>query len=210
MNIEGTKHEKAVLVVMAYIIGFTSGFIAFGISGGMSAKEYKMDSNMPTMEFPPMGEYTPPTENPPMDTTIPADADDITMPAGEVVSYEDGKLYAMVGDERFVLSISNSIMPRENVEGFSTQGIHENLPAYVASADSNYVYFCEQQGSTPECTHFVFDVTSNIIQFVSVDGEKLVTDNSVATEATWGTTGLTVAGYTSIDPTMPWKLAPTE
>ncbi|MFM2423796.1 MAG: hypothetical protein RLZZ70_183 [Candidatus Parcubacteria bacterium] len=208
MNLEGTKHEKAVLVVITYIIGFTSGFIAFGVGNSFADKQHSMDAYVPVTQLPPADEYTPPTSNPPaMDDEPMIDA--ATTTTTDIVSYVDGKLYAQVGEEQFVLSISNSVMTGDNVEGFSTQGIHEELPAYAASADNAFIYFCEQQSSDESCTHFVFDTKANVIQFVNVDGEKLVTPNDVAKSAAWSPAGLQIGEYTSATADTPWLMTNT-
>jgi hypothetical protein len=203
MNIEGTKHEKAVLVVITYIIGFTSGFIAFGVSDSWKKPTAVPATVDAALFIPPPAEYTAPTSNPPTEEAATSSA--VTTDA-DVVSYVDGKLYAQVGEEQFVLSISNSVMPTENVEGFSTQGIHEELPAYAANSDESYVYFCEQQSSEETCTNFVFDTKANIIQFVSIDGEKLITPNDVAKGAKWSPLGLKIGEYVSTSADEPWIL----
>ncbi len=195
MNLEGTKHEKAVLIVLAYIIGLTSGFIGFGISNHFSGETMEVAV---APDFIPEG-YIPPTGNPPGDT-------DATETTEEVARYEDGKLYAYVNGDRFVLSLSNEVMPVENVEGFATQGIHKKLPVYSASDDKRFVYFCEQQTDADECTHFIFDANENVIQPVSVDGQKFITTISEALTAAWNGDTITIGQYSSASVATPWKL----
>ncbi|MFM2339429.1 MAG: hypothetical protein RLZZ360_65 [Candidatus Parcubacteria bacterium] len=199
MNLEGTKHEKAVLVVLAYIIGLTSGFIGFGVT---QAGSQALESTTPNA-FIPEG-YTPP------DTPPPSDESAATAGGGEVARYEDGKLYAYVHGDRFVLSLSNEVMPVENVEGFATQGIHKKIPTYSSSADGNFVHFCEQQTDADECTHFIFDATENVIQPVSFDGKKFITTISDALTAAWNGDTITIGSYSSAAAITPWKLQATE
>ncbi len=194
MNLEGTKHEKAVLVVIAYIIGFTSGFIAFGITN----KDVTPVLSEPTPAFVP-SDYTPPTENPP-------EFEEAPVATEEIVSYEEGKLYAKVGAEKFVLSLQSNIMPKENVEGFSTQGIHESVPAYLASTDNKYIYFCEQQTADLNCTNFIFDSVNNVIQPVSFAGERLIITNEEAAAVRFEDGLLVVGEKRSISSEAPWKL----
>lgn len=199
MNLEGTKHEKAVLIIVAYIIGFTSGFIAFGLSA-----LYQSNANLaalPTDFTPQATPYTPPTSNPPADS----ESDDVA-----VASYSDGKLYATIGAEKFVLSISDEVMPNDNVEGFSTQGIHIGLPAFSTSSDGRFIHFCEQKTAEDSCMHFVFDATSNLIQFVAVDGTKLSTSLEEAEAVEWNGNILSIGNYRSIDGNSPWEVANTE
>ena len=214
MNLEGTKHEKAVLVVISFIIGFTCAFIAFGLNEHhyfdyrfkQHDDDMRFDTVAPSRLMPDGSVYTPPTGNPPSNKPAPTDtpADDAS--SSEPVSYVDGKLFAQVGEDRYVLSIQSSEMPNKDVKGFSTQGIHEALPAYKASPDGAYVYFCEQQTKSPECTNLVFDTKSRVIQFVTVDGKKLITPDTDAVAAAWDGNSLTIGTYKSATVDTPWKL----
>lgn len=210
MDIEGTRHEKAVLVVISFIIGFTCGLIAFGLRPSTTTEmvsEPTVELMMPPVDMaaPAVIEgYEPPTENPPDYTP----AEDEVVPATtEPVTYEDGKLYANVGDERFLLSLRTDIMTDPNVEGFATQGLHEALPVYSASPDGQFVHFCEQQTTEPECTHFVFSVADTAIHFVSNNGEKVTTPVDQALNSYWSEAGLVVDTLTSASPVTPWEMA---
>jgi hypothetical protein len=167
MDLEGTKHEKAVLVVISFIIGFTCGLITFGINDARQPTLVYDDVYVPMDETPTAAPpldfegYEAPTGNPPSDEM---DTDAGDMPTSdEPVSYENGRLYAKVGEERFVLSLRSDVMEVDNVEGFATQGLHQDLPAYSASPSGEYIYFCEQQTADPECTNFVFDTKAGMV-----------------------------------------------
>lgn len=198
MNLEGTKHEKAVLVVLAYIIGLTSGFIGFGIAQHYAAEPAMAE---PTT-FIPEG-YTPPPGPPPSEEAAMSTSE-------EVARYEDGKLYAYVHGDRYVLSLSNEVMPVENVEGFATQGIHEKIPTYSTSPDGRFVYFCEQQTEADECAHFIFDAEADVIQPVQVDGKKFITSVSDALTAAWQGDTITIGTYSSAAAATPWMLKALE
>lgn len=200
MNLEGTKHEKAVLILIAYIIGFTSSFIAFGVM-----QPHEAPAVLESTTVWPEG-YTPPTEQPPIDETV----SDASVESTNIASYEDGKLYATVQGERYVLSLSNDIMDATNVEGFATQGIHEALPTYSASDDGRFIHFCEQQTPADSCTHFVFDASRSVIQPVSLEGKSFITSVNEALSTVWNGDALRIAQYASVSQAEPWKLAPTE
>jgi hypothetical protein len=200
MNLEGTKHEKAVLVVIAYIIGFTSSFIAFGVM-----EQYQAPAVLETTETWPEG-YMPPTEQPPLDEAVSTEES----PTNSMAVYEEGKLYATVAGERYVLSLSNDIMDVTNVEGFATQGIHENIPTFSASNDSRFVHFCEQQTEADACTHFIFDAGRNVIQPVSLNGQSFITTISEALSTVWNNDTLTIANYASVSEAEPWKMVTIE
>jgi hypothetical protein len=212
MDLEGTRHEKAVLVVVSFIIGFTCGLIAFGL-GNRGTEDYLV-SDAPLMVAVPaipaemdavpseITGYEPPTENPPAyeDSTDSSQDQEETQP----VSYEEGKLYANVGDERFLLSLRTDIMGDSNVEGFSTQGLHEALPAYSAAPSGQFVHFCEQQTAEPVCTHFVFAADTNTIYFVSQDGAKVITPVDEAMNVYWQGDTLTIGTMQSASVATPW------
>lgn len=195
MNLEGTKHEKAVLIVLAYIIGITSGFIGFGVTQNV-AEEEVATTTIEGTSFIPEGYSSPDTE-PPTDSNV---------QNNEVASYVDGKLYAFVHGESYVLSLSTGIIDSENVEGFSTQGIHKSIPTYSASADGRFVHFCEQQSDADECTHFIFDAEENLIQPVSFSGKRFITNISEALTAAWNGDTITIGMYSSAAAATPWKL----
>ncbi len=198
MNLEGTKHEKAVIIIVAYIIGFTSCFIAFGITGVM--KPVTVPDMMMPVAVTPEG-YEGPKENPPENME-----DAVVASAASTASYEDGKLYATVKGERYVLSLHTDVMKTENVEGFATQGIHANLPTYSTSPDGRFVHFCEQQTDEDACSHFLFDADRNVIQPMSVDGERLITSAAVAVSSAWNGDMLAIGTYTSASSEAPWKM----
>jgi hypothetical protein len=89
---------------------------------------------------------------------------------------------------------------------FENQGLHVDIPAYIASPDNKFVYFCEQPAKTDSCNSFVFDVEKNVIEYVSVDGKKLTTTGAVAKTASWSEKGLTIDGKTSAEATAPAAL----
>ncbi len=207
MDIEGTKHEKAVLIVVAYIIGLTSGFIAFGVTPNTPPTLVDVTGEATAvMGVNPDGStYVPPSENPPMDE---GSADQAAAPTGDTIAaYEDGRLYATVRGERFVLSLHTDVMANDNVEGFSTQGIHTDLPAYQASPDGKYVYFAEKHSEADECSNFIFDTERNVIQPMSLDGKRFTSPCVMTKSFVWNDQGAEVGIYRSVSAATPWKLA---
>ena len=198
LNIEGTKHEKAVLVILSYVSGFTAGFIIFGMSALSSARPVESV----IYEVPP-----------PTDVSINM-VDEVAAPVEpeapaltEEVLYKDGRLMANVNGASVLLSAQLATVDAETAKTFANQGVHQAIPKYQASDDANFVYYCEQHSEADSCMNFVYDVENQLIQYVTVDGKKLVSNAVTAQTATWNNNMLTIGTATSIDATAPWKLA---
>ncbi len=186
----GTKHEKTVLIILSYIIGFTSGLMAVNLFS------YSAPIHEPIM-IEAMVDNTEsealevPTQNPVSE--VPA-----VEPVGEIVTYVDGRLYATVGDSKVVLSINVDNLGEEVPEEFVSQGTHISEPFYLSSPDGLYVYFCEQQSTDESCVSYVYDTTSSLIQPVTALSQKIDVSNEEASSATWSEGSLQVGSFVSV------------
>jgi len=182
----GIRHEQAVLVVMAYIVGFVTAFIAFGISESNKAlplTNYKTDNHISANQV-----------------AEAADADVVEVTHSDnKVSYEDGMLQVHnVYDNPIVLSVDVSLMPElaEDPQ-FSDQGVHQSLTQYGVSQDGNYVYFCEQMVQPDTCRSFVYDITEDLITPLTFSGDGAEIAVADAATARWSNGVLQIAEYTS-------------
>lgn len=203
LDIEGTKHEKVVIIVLAYVMGFTAGFICFGVGGPKFI--HRAETGVPTQaatmttnEVAPTGEA--------MQTPEPVPAEEIAVASPTnttsnetAATYTDGKLQIAIGTNTFLLSMKVNDLDNVDTSEFKNQGSHVAIPAYLVSPDNKYVYFCEQKTTEDICNSFIFDVSANAITYVSVDGKKLTTTAATAKAATWTTAGLSIDGKTSIE-----------
>jgi|GEM_PF-2346616 len=209
LDIEGTKHEKVVLVVLSYVIGFTAGFICFGV-----AQSFRHDNREEGLVSQVAFEVVPavpvnPTPNPSADqsnlatngTVVDAVTDSSTG-----VTYTDGKLQVHKNGDTYLLSMKSSHLSASVQSSFKNQGMHLDVPVYSLSPDNKYVYFCEQQTTEDSCNSFVFDIEKNVIEYVTVDGKKFSSPAAVAKTATWSEKGLTIEGKSSADATAPAAL----
>jgi hypothetical protein len=213
MDMEGTKHEKAVIVVLAYIVGFTSGFIAFGVTQpdlqSIAPIEMPLETGLPTETVPVTSDGTklPMTDTAP---TAGATENDYTVPKyteGTHVYYENGRLFLSVDGNVSLLSIERNRMAANVTEFFRTQGSHVAIPHYALSPDNKFVYFCEQQGDADSCVSFIYDVTAQTIQFVVDNGEKVTLTAAEAKTGRFDGATLVIGLQQSTDPTTPWKVA---
>jgi hypothetical protein len=206
--LEGTKHEKAVLVLLAYIIGLTSGFIGFGINNfyqnesKFSTKhQQKMmedfDYAAPVLRTTDKVGYFPPTGQPPQD------GEEVNL-----VHYENGQLTVSTNDGPIVLSVHVDQLGDNIPELLALQGHHVEPPVYVVSPGGRYVYFCEQHLGVNGCTNLLFDKEAISIQYVQVRNEKLISPVSLAASAYWAAEGLSLGEFISESISTPWKLVP--
>jgi hypothetical protein len=206
LDIEGTKHEKVVIIVLAYVMGFTAGFICFGIS----AKFNNAVAPVPLVSVAAPQAVEPTESTPTADATEPATVEETVAasPAANnlgvaSVTYTEGKLQAGIGANTYLLSMKTDSLDSTEKAEFKKQGTHTDIPAYSVSPDNNWIFFCEQQTTDDSCNAFMFDVANNVIKYVSADGKKLSVTAAVAKAATWSDKGFTLDGKTSTDATNP-------
>lgn len=201
---EGTKHEKAVLVVLSYIVGITSGFIAFGLTQNTSALQ-TISPNIIIEETPQTpvasdnmeSEFSKPNEMP------------LEIPSANPVqvTYQDGRLIVDVNGATQILSVERSRLNQEAASYFTKQGMHTIEPIFVLSPDNNFVYFCEQAATTDVCQSLVYDIKNEMINYVSNNGVKVALTRAEAQQVSWQGS-LLVSGTNSSDSTAtPWLLS---
>ncbi len=197
MNLEGTKHEKALLVILAYIVGMTSGFIAFGLT----QDNYQATEAQPIFQTEELTEMTS-SEDTANEPAIPDKIDTVT-----AVDYVDGRLQLHFAGETSLLSVEKSQLTAEVITTFSNQGAHVAVPAYTLSPDKKFLYFCEQHSNVDSCNNFVYDIYNKNIHYITTNNTKITTTNEQAKSAVWTSEGkLTILDQLSIDTNIPWKL----
>lgn len=189
---EGSRHEKAALVLASYVIGFTTAFILYAQITTNAEESYFIStpSAMPAAVV----------------QATPAD----TVPAAEVsgmVSYQDGRLTVTRNDESVLLSFNPETSGlRANTTDLG-QGFHYDTPVYRVSPNNDFVFFCEKQDVTKDaCLGFVYSVDTQTIHPVTKNGAPVLVSRSSANSATWSNSGLTVGSAVSLDAATPWEL----
>jgi len=179
---EGTRHEKAILIVAAYVIGFTSAFIAFGLSNTQVSE--------PQISFINKLEASPSSQS--------------SASVASVVLRDDG-LYLVTGETDRLLSAKRSILGEETSKALP--GFFENMIDAEASRDGRFVYFCEQLTQEAEnCDPYVYAVETDALYHVKKDGNDLypIVSNH---ESMWvNDSVLVVNGVSSEDVNKPWLL----
>ena len=195
---EGTKHEKAVLVILSYVSGFTAGFIVFGLVN-LAPLNTTAVMTEPMVEE--VSVIAPETQM--TDDVVVAEA---AIPAREV-EYIDGRLMANANGASVLLSAQLATVDAETAKAFANQGVHEAIPNYATSEDGSYIYYCEQHSTADLCTNFIYSVSTGMIQYVTIDGKKAISTSAEAKLAYFEGTSLHLGTAVSMDTNTPWKLA---
>ncbi len=192
---EGTRHERAALVGVAYFLGFLTTFIWLGYNSVAT-------STAPTISAvsQPAAALSAVTE-----TTSEAGSQDQVAPG--VVTYTNGVLeVSALGGSR-TLSFNVEGSEGEVATEFAKQGTHVGTLAYVASPTAEYVFFCEQKSQDANtCSPFVYDVLSDTIYRVTKDGDRVDLLTGAAKAVTWSENSLIVGEETSASTAKPWAL----
>lgn len=184
MHMEGTRHEKVLLIVLAYIIGFTTAFIAFGFGNQRSA----------SIDLP---AYTPR-----------ANAEDSSDALkASVVFKEDGVYVVTSRYDRILSADKNALSSNVLTSIGESAGFHYRVIDAEASRDAKFVYYCEQLSEASETCHpYVYSVDMDAVFPVKLSGEKVeyvVIDHVSA----WMEDGALMIGSTvSADVSRPWEL----
>ncbi|MBY0538393.1 hypothetical protein K2P47_03260 [Patescibacteria group bacterium] len=199
LNIEGTKHEKAVLVILSYVVGFTAGFIVFGVtqSSPLESAPIINVTEAPAAEMVTGVPEVSTTETPELETSD----------MSQQVMYTGGRLMANSNGASVLLSAQIQTVDPETAKDLASQGVHESLPQYLASDDGNFIYYCEQHSGEDTCVNFIYQVSDQSIKYVTADGVKLRSTPMDAKAAYWEGATLVIGANRSMTPDTPWKLS---
>jgi len=174
---EGTRNEKVVILIAAYVIGFVTAYIAFGVT------QLQRDVQL--------------VQVPVVHTASVSDA--ATNDATRLTVSNEGLVLIAKSDETLL-----SLRVEDNSD---MDGAHVALTDYSMSHNEEYAYFCEESTfNTETCKPFVYSVANNIVYPVKVNDEKTMFEVS-GQKASWSPEGNLVTPLgTSQDPNSPWKL----
>lgn len=171
------KHEQIVIVCLAYIIGFTTAYIAFALS----------DTDRAIDAEPPVAPAS--HSAPKADARTHAEA---AMTAEGLVLLKDGQ-------ER-VLAARVPAGTETDIDGF-----HYDDVAILVSPNGQYVHYCAVVKEDGTCTHLLYSVAEDKVYQVYNGAGALVSDIALAGTSKWRPDGsLEVASAVSADPATPW------
>ncbi len=180
---EGHRHEKVAIVICAYIIGFTTAFIGFGVN------------SLQKKEVP----YVPVQAN----ATKEIQKNVVTS-----ISFGDDGLYAVTPAGNILLSVNKSALEASVIGATRNSGYYFAIVDAEASRDGKFVYFCEQlMENDTTCDPYVYDLQGDILHKVSQNGEAISSDVKTHASA-WDENGmLSLNGNQSVSNAKPWELA---
>lgn len=191
---EGSRHERVVLVIVSYVIGFITAFIAYSVS---------TSSNEPSQPvfvvYEVANEY---------DYKKFADESNEATEVFTEVLYQDGRLLVKRGAELLLVSLNpdEAGFPSNALAG-EPQGHHVTEPTYELAPDGNKLFFCEQKSTSEDvCSSFILDVQERVVRPVKVAGEPLRITPEEAKEAVWDGNKLALYDLASVDESQPWNL----
>ena len=194
---EGSRHERAALVIISYFIGALTVFI-WAASQQLNAPAVSMQSAA-------VVRAVLPTDTNSADESI-ADTTEHAVLAKPFVQYVDGVLEVNHQNGVRVLSFSGDIGDDAD-PSFADQGRHVGELPYVVSPADDFVFFCEVKSlSNDTCKPFIYDTLADTIYPVRKDGERVEIFIAAAKEATWTATGFTLGGVTAKTAVKPWQL----
>jgi hypothetical protein len=196
-ELEGTKHEKAVLVILAYIIGITSGYIAFAVPGKLTQNALSDNTYYPASEVMMSDEVGGDYEGYVLGEEAHSD---------EFVYYTNNRLFVQAQSGRMLLSVHVNEFGDTLGEEFANQGTHVAEPIFATDEAEKNVFFCEFRDSATSCLAYVYSDEDTVIRPVVVDNEHLVLTRDEASAANWEGGVLSVNGYNS-DAQQPWLLS---
>jgi hypothetical protein len=189
---EGTRHERAALVGVAYFLGFITTFIWLGLNSASPS---------------PQSTYYPSVQTASVVSALeqaPAQAKEVK---NSSVSYQNGVLEVTTLGESRSLSFNPEVSGLVPTDEFLAQGIHYGGLAYATSPTEEYIFFCEmKEVEAKTCLPFVYDTLSQAIYPLRKDGSRVELLVSAAQDATWNGNQLSVGGEVSQDPLKPWLL----
>lgn len=171
------KNEKAIITSLAYIIGFTTAFIGFGLQ----SSEPLMTNNTAQV-------------------FVAADKNTEPAIASRVEVTEEGLFY-VDSTGNHVISVYESELESPK------PGYHSSVTTAQLSPDGSYVHYCViETSASPVCTNYLYSTGVHVTHPVTRE-DNSVLSGITARGTSWNKDGqLTVEGFISINKDMPWRV----
>lgn len=196
---EGTRHERAALVLASYVIGFLTAFILYANVTSNDAPTSFINVPVTSVNTAAVANATKPAPAP---NTLPIE---VVTPL--TVTYNEGRLEVVSGEDANLLSFNPEVTGIEVDTADLSQGFHFGEVEFKVSPDNNFVFFCEQQDVTNSaCLGFVYDVEAETIYPVVKNGAPVLISEASLAKTEFGKNGLVIGGNYSANASAPWVL----
>lgn len=172
-----TDHTKAILIALAYLIGFTTAYIAFqlnDVSPSYAQKDTRAVENKIVQQASAYG-------------------------AVKAVTTSEGLFVSSDGEERIISATADG----EDLEF----GFHREIISSSVSPDGSMVYYSATMDESDSCYHFVYVVGEDMVYPVRSGDDLLVTPSATAQTSVWLSNNLlSIEGAKSVDANTPWLM----
>ena len=197
---EGSRHEKAALISVAYLIGAVTVFIGVYSTTGVDMESRTSLIIADTAAMPATVVSATDSPKPAMTETVAVD---------EIignVSYVDGILAIQTMSGPKILSFNPTKSGLEVSADFARQGAHLGSLPFVIAPGERFVFFCEQKDVPESCSPFIYDSLAEIVYGVKADSNELTLSLEEARQTTWDISGLSMPRFMVVNPEKPWLL----
>lgn len=189
---EGTRHEKVFLILIAYVIGFTTAFIAFGIN--VFPASVSVHKNIDPMLQASVN-------------VLEQDSESQNEATITEIGYDDEGLYAIYQGEKIILTAKKDVLGASAIATEEIPGFYHYVLEAVLSPNGQFVYFCEQLSEEAvTCDPYVFALSDGILHKVTVDGEVYRSSNQDHTISWLDDNRLVLNNMVSNAAITPWSL----
>lgn len=159
---EGTRNERVAILLVAYVIGFVTAYVAFGLT--------QLEERFVYM----------PVDN----TASVINALEKKSDAPGIAAMTKEGLVLVKNNEARIISATQA-----SADGILPEGYHTRIADYSLSPDGKHVYFCEVPGDALDiCRPYTYSVAEDVVYPVKIDGQRVAFDPETQS-AQWGTDG---------------------
>lgn len=178
------RNESVSILVLSYIIGFTTAYIGFGTN---QHDDFVAYDNQPAAV---VASQTISQEEP--ESTI------------EDVYFDEVGMFAEVGDESIIIS---GVLSEDMEAG---PGFHVDVPVYKISPSGKFVYYCEQESAEDkDCNEYVYSLDSHTLHPVKLNNVRQTSSLEESSFVWLADDSAYYGGFSSVSNTEPW-LFPAE
>lgn len=181
---EGSRHDRVILVISAYIVGFTTAFIAFGMNTASKEKKPIAYSDFEQVQ------------------TVQE-----TRTTQVFLGIDSDGLFVSTPEENQLLTVNRETYSANTINSVPTPGMHVAVIDAELSRDESFAYFCEQlDEAVTTCDPYVYSLSEHTLHPVTINGEEVHPEISGHSSAWTTDNRLYLNGALSDSTQEPWVL----